>query len=202
MSSIPPSMQTTFPTFASLVWPRGDQSGIAALRAVLLALIGSALLAVSAKIQVPLPPVPLTMQTLVVLLIGATFGWRLGTATVLLYIAEGMIGLPVFANTPPAVASPAYLLGPTGGYLVGYVAAAFIMGVLAERGWDRSLLRVTLMMAVGHLVIFAFGLLWLTHLVGPTKAWAVGAAPFMAGTILKTALAAALMKGAWSLARR
>ena len=141
------------------------------------------------------------MQTLVVLLIGATFGWRLGTATVLLYIAEGMIGLPVFANTPPAVASPAYLLGPTGGYLVGYVAAAFIMGVLAERGWDRSLLRVTLMMAVGHLVIFAFGLLWLTHLVGPTKAWAVGAAPFMAGTILKTALAAALMKGAWSLVR-
>ena len=202
MSSSTPSMQTTFPTFASLVWPLGDQSGIAALRAVLLAFIGSALLAVSAKIQVPLPPVPLTMQTLVVLLIGATFGWRLGTATVLLYIAEGMIGLPVFANTPPAVASPAYLLGPTGGYLVGYVAAAFIMGVLAERGWDRSLLRVTLMMAVGHLVIFAFGLLWLTHLVGPTKAWAVGAAPFMAGTILKTALAAALMKGAWSLVRR
>jgi biotin transport system substrate-specific component len=202
MSSSTPSMQTTFPTFASLVWPLGDQSGIAAVRAVLLAFIGSALLTVSAKIQVPLPPVPLTMQTLVVLLIGATFGWRLGTATVLLYIAEGMIGLPVFANTPPAVASPAYLLGPTGGYLVGYVAAAFIMGVLAERGWDRSLLRVTLMMAVGHLVIFAFGLLWLTHLVGPTKAWAVGAAPFMAGTILKTALAAALMKGAWSLVRR
>ena len=201
MSSSTPSMQTTFPTFASLVWPRSDQSGIAGVRAVLLALVGSAFLAASAKIQVPLPPVPMTMQTLVVLLIGSTYGWRLGTATVLLYIAEGMLGLPVFANTPPGIASPAYLLGPTGGYLIGYVAAAFAMGVLAECGWDRSLLRVTLMMAIGHLIIFAFGLLWLTHLFGPAKAWGVGAAPFMAGTILKTALAAALMKGAWSLVR-
>jgi biotin transport system substrate-specific component len=188
-------------TFAALLWPARD-GGAAALRAVILAFAGSALLALSAKIQVPLPPVPMTMQTLVVLLIGATYGWRLGGATVALYLAEGMLGLPVFANTPPAVASPAYLLGPTGGYLVGYLAAAVAMGALAERGWDRSLWRVVVMMSVGHVVIFAFGLAWLAHLVGPAKAWAVGVAPFVIGTVLKTALAAALMKAAWTAARR
>ncbi len=100
----------------------------------------------------------MTLQTLVVLLIGATYGWRLGGATVLLYLAEGLLGLPVFANTPPAVPSPAYLAGPTGGFLVGYVAAAVVTGFLAERGWDRSLLRVVVMMTIGHAMIFAFGL--------------------------------------------
>ncbi len=201
MSSGAPTVQATTPPFAALLWPaRGN--GAAAFRAVLLALAGSALLAVSAKIQVPIPPVPMTMQTLVVLLIGATYGWRLGGATVLLYLTEGMLGLPVFANTPPAAASPAYLLGPTGGYLIGYVAAAVVMGFLAERGWDRSLGRVVVMMAVGHAVIFAFGFAWLAHLLGPAKAWLVGAAPFILGTVLKTALAAALMKAAWTVVRR
>ena len=196
------SLSATAPTFASLVWPVRDGGAAAAIRALVLALAGSALLALSAKIQVPIPPVPMTMQTLVVLIIGATYGWRLGGATMLLYIGEGMLGLPVFANTPPQVASPAYLLGPTGGYLVGYVAAAVVMGFLAERGWDRSLWRVLVMMSVGHLIIFAFGLAWLTQLFGPAKAWAVGAAPFVAGTVLKTALAAALMKAAWTMIRR
>jgi biotin transport system substrate-specific component len=201
MSSAP-SLQASAPTFAALLWPARDNRSAAVFRAVILALVGSALLAISAKIQVPIPPVPMTMQTLVVLIIGATYGWRLGGATVLLYLAEGMLGLPVFANTPPVVPSPAYLLGPTGGYLAGYLAAAVVMGFLAERGWDRSLLRVIVMMSVGHLIIFAFGLAWLAELFGPAKAWAVGAAPFIAGTVLKTALAAALMKAAWASVQR
>jgi biotin transport system substrate-specific component len=100
------------------------------------------------------------------------------------------------------VASPAYLLGPTGGYLAGYVAAVVVMGLLAEKGWDRSLGRIVVMMTIGHAVIFAFGLLWLAHLLGPAKAWAVGAAPFVIGTVLKTALAAALMRAAWTVVRR
>jgi biotin transport system substrate-specific component len=200
MSSGAPSFPANAPTFAELLWPTRGNSA-AAVRALVLAVVGSALLAISAKIQVPIPPVPMTMQTLVVLLIGATYGWRLGAATVLLYIAEGMLGLPVFANTPPAVPSPAYLLGPTGGYLAGYVAAALVMGFLAERGWDRSLVRVIALMTIGHGIIFAFGLAWLAVLVGWPKAWAVGAAPFMAATALKTALAAALMQAAWTYAR-
>jgi biotin transport system substrate-specific component len=198
MSSGVPSLQA--PTFAALLWPARDRT--AAFRAAILVLAGSALLALSAKIQVPLPPVPMTLQTLVVLLIGATYGWRLGGATVLLYLAEGMLGLPVFANTPPAAPSPAYLLGPTGGYLAGYLAAAIVMGLLAERGWDRSLGRVVVMMTIGHAIIFAFGLAWLAYLVGPATAWLVGAAPFLVGTVLKTALAVALMKAAWTLVRR
>jgi biotin transport system substrate-specific component len=194
-------MQASVPTLGALLWPVHGRAADA-VRAVVLAVVGSALLALSAKIQVPIPPVPMTMQTLVVLIIGTTYGWRLAGATTLLYIAEGMAGLPVFANTPPQVASPAYLLGPTGGYLIGYVAAAVAMGWLAERGWDRSLGGVVVMMILGHLVIFAFGLAWLAHLFGPAKAWAVGAAPFLVGTVLKTALAAALMQAAWALVRR
>jgi biotin transport system substrate-specific component len=201
MPSGAPSMPVPAPTLGALLWPAHDRF-VETVRAVVLVLLGSALLAVSAKIQVQIPPVPMTMQTLVVLVIGATYGWRLAGATTLLYIAEGMAGLPVFANTPPQVPGPAYLIGPTGGYLVGYVAAAAAMGFLAERGWDRSLGRVVVMMILGHLIIFAFGLAWLAHLFGPAKAWLVGAAPFVAGTVLKTALAAALMQAAWALVRR
>ena len=112
------------------------------------------------------------------------------------------MGLPVFQNTPPAVPGPLYFLGPTGGFLAGFVAAAAVTGYLAERGWDRSLLRVVVMMAVGHAVLFVLGLAWLSVLMGPAKAWAVGAAPFLWATILKTALAAALMQAAWAALRR
>ena len=192
----------TAPTFASLLWPARDNRAAVAARAAALAILGSALLAVSAKIQVPLPLVSISLQSLVVLLIGAAYGAKLGTATVLLYLAEGALGLPVFQNTPPAVPGPLYFLGPTGGFLVGFVAAAAVTGFLAERGWDRSLVRVVAMMAIGHVVLFAPGLAWLSVLFGPAKAWAVGAAPFIWATVLKTALAAALMRAAWTIARR
>ncbi|HEY8564028.1 MAG TPA: biotin transporter BioY [Beijerinckiaceae bacterium] len=186
------------PTLAGLLWPAAGPAG-RALRAAGLMLAGSLLLALSAKVQVPFPPVPMTLQTLIVLVIGAAYGWRLGAATVALYLAEGLMGFPVFAGP---VAGPLYMAGPTGGFLVGFVAAAALTGFLAERGWDRPLLRVVGLMALGHAVIFAFGLTWLSVLLGPAKAWAVGAAPFVLATVLKTALAAALMQAAWSLARR
>ncbi len=179
-------------TLMSLVWPARS-----ALRAAVLMIAGATLLAVSAKVQVPFYPVPMTLQTLVVLVIGAAYGWRLGGATVALYLAEGLAGLPVFAGP---VAGPAYMAGPTGGFLVGFLAAAMATGFMAERGWDRSLLSVIAMMALGHAVIFAFGLGWLATLMPAAKAWAVGAAPFAAATLLKTALAAALMQAAWSVA--
>lgn len=186
-------------TLAGLLWPAGPGGRSAAFRAAVLMLAGSALLTLSAKIQVPLPPVPMTLQTLVVLMIGAGFGWRLGGATVALYLAQGMAGVPVFAG---AAAGPLYFAGPTGGFLVGFLAAAVLAGALAERGWDRPLLRVLALMALGHAVIFACGVGWLSALIGPAKAWAVGAVPFFAATVLKTALAAALMHAGWSLARR
>jgi|UPI0004B3EB11 biotin transport system substrate-specific component len=189
-------------TLVGLLWPSRDDARFAALRAIVLMVVGTALLTISAKVQVPLPYVPMTLQTLVVLLIGASYGWRLGGATVALYLAEGAMGMPVFANTPPMAAGIGYLMGPTGGFLFGFLAAAVVMGFMAERGWDRSLLRVIVMMTIGHAVIFAFGLAQLSLVMPFAKAWTVGAAPFVAATLVKTALAVALMQAAWSVTRR
>jgi biotin transport system substrate-specific component len=185
---------------AANIWP-DDRSRM--LRAAVLALAGSALLTLSAKIQVPFWPVPMTMQTYVVLVLGAMFGARLGAATVLLYLAQGAVGLPVFAGTPEKGLGLAYMMGPTGGYLVGFVVAAWVVGLLAERGWDRSIVRLMVAMALGHAIIFAFGVTWLAQLVGWNKAWMLGVAPFYAATVFKTALGAFTLPAIWAvLARR
>ncbi|WP_428246843.1 biotin transporter BioY [Ferrovibrio sp.] len=171
--------------------------GMKAWRIALAMLAGSALLAISAKVQVPFWPVPMTLQTLAILAIGMAFGSRLGVATVLLYLAEGFVGLPVFAG---AAAGPAYFAGPTAGYLIGFVASVGLVGWLAERGWDRSLLRCLIAMAVGHAVVFVFGVSWLATLVGVQKALAAGLYPFWAATLVKTLLGVAVMQAAWHLA--
>ncbi|MBD2747273.1 biotin transporter BioY [Microvirga sp. BT688] len=201
MTTSAPSLSSPS-TLVGLLWPSRDDARFVALRAIVLMVVGTALLTVSAKVQVPLPYVPMTLQTLVVLMIGATYGWRLGGATVALYLAEGAMGMPVFANTPPLAAGIGYFMSPTGGFLFGFLAAALVMGFMAERGWDRSLLRVIVMMSIGHAVIFAFGLSQLSLVMPFAKAWTVGAAPFVAATIVKTALAVALMQAAWSVTRR
>lgn len=117
---------TTYQSLAKAAWP-SEQAHV--FRNVVLMLVGSLLLAISAKIQVPFYPVPMTMQTFAVLVIGMAYGWRLGGATVLLYLAEGAAGMPVFASG----AGLAYLAGPTGGYLVGFLASAVLVGFLADR---------------------------------------------------------------------
>jgi len=192
-------------TLIAAVWPAHDaraQRVSIILRGVFLAVIGSLLLTLSAKVNVPFYPVPLSMQTFAVLVIGAAYGWRLGAATVLLYLAQGAMGLPVFAGTPEKGIGLAYMLGPTGGYLVGFVVAAALIGWLTERGWDRSFLWLTAAMAIGHVIILAYGMAWLASLIGFDKAWAFGVAPFYLATVLKTLLGAAFIKGAWSLAAR
>jgi len=185
-------MTGTAPLLGTLVAPL--PSRVALVSRIAAVLLGTALLAISAKVQVPFWPVPMTMQTAVVLLIGAAYGSRLGAATVLLYLAEGIAGLPVFAG---ASAGPAYMLGPTGGYLVGFVAAAWVTGALAERGWDRSPLLVIIAMTLGHAVLFTTGVAWLAYLVGVEAAIANGLLPFVGATVLKTLLAAALIRAAW-----
>ena len=122
---------------------------------VALVLLGTVLLAISAQIQVPFWPVPMTMQTFVVLMIGATYGWRLGGATMIAYIAEGAIGLPVFAQFS---AGAHVLVGPTAGYLVGFVVAALVTGYLSERGFGRNLATAAISFAAGTIIIFACGL--------------------------------------------
>jgi biotin transport system substrate-specific component len=162
------------------------------LRTVVLIVLGTALLTLSAKVNLPLPYVPMTLQTLVVLVIGAAYGWRLGSATLVAYLAEGAIGLPVFAGP---VGGLAPLLGPTAGYLFGFVAAAFVTGWLSERGWDRSVPRLFVAMGFGHILILAAGFGWLAFgaKLGVEKAWLVGVAPFIAGSLIKNALGAALV---------
>ncbi len=174
--------------------PRGGLAKMA-----LAAVLGSALMAVSAKLQVPFYPVPMTLQSMVVMLLGMAYGSRLAVATVLLYLAEGLAGLPVFAG---AGAGPAYMAGPTAGYLVGFVLAAGVIGLLAERGWDRSPARAVAAMALGHAMLFVPGVAWLAVLFGLDKALAAGLWPFWAATLLKTALGAALMQAAWTVVAR
>lgn len=186
-----------YPTLLEALWPKAG--GAAYGRNAALAVIGTLALTISAKLQIPFWPVPLTMQTLVVLLVGTAFGWKLGTATLLLYLAEGAVGLPVFAGTPARGIGLAYMTGPTGGYLIGFVAGAALCGWLAERGWDRSVWRTAVAMTLGHLLILALGWMWLAKLVGPQKAYAAGVAPFYLATVVKTALAVALLPLVWRL---
>ncbi|MCA0423397.1 MAG: biotin transporter BioY [Proteobacteria bacterium] len=184
---------TTHPTMIETALPK-----LALPRQALLVLAGSLALALSAKAQVPFYPVPMTMQTLVVLVIGATFGFRLGLATIGLYLLEGLAGLPVFASG----AGPAYMMGPTGGYLAGFVAAVGLMGLGAARGLDRSLAGSFALMTIGHLVILGLGYLWLSTLIGPEKAWAAGVLPFVWATVFKTLLAAGLVPALWALVQK
>jgi biotin transport system substrate-specific component len=135
--------------------------------------------------------VPITLQTLAVLAIAMWFGPRLGAATVLLYAFEGVMGLPVFAG---AASGPAYLLGPTGGYILGFVVAALAAGALAERGWRHSLAKSAAAMLLGHAVILACGVAWLAVLIGGAKAIAVGLVPFLVGSLLKSAAGALLLR--------
>jgi biotin transport system substrate-specific component len=189
----------TSPTLAATLLPSSRSSLILA---TMIAVVGSLAMWASAKVQVPLWPVPISMQTFVVLCLGAALGSRLGTATVLLYLAEGAAGLPVFAGTPEKGIGLAYMAGPTGGYLAGFVVAAFAIGWLSERGFDRSVWKLAAAMALGHVLILGLGWAWLSRFVGADKAWALGVAPFYLATVIKTALGALALPSVWSMVRR
>ncbi len=187
------------PTLAGAVWPEQASTASRAARAVLLALVGSAVLTLSARLSIPFWPVPMTLQSLAVLLIGAGFGLRLGAATVALYLIEGAVGLPVFAGTPMHGLGLAYMMGPTGGYLVGFLAAAALVGFFAERGADRSVPKLLGAMTLGHVVLFGFGYAWLAHLLGKDLAFTAGVEPFILGTVVKTLLAGLVVPAVWQL---
>jgi biotin transport system substrate-specific component len=175
-----------------------------ALRAkqALMVVLGIALLAASAKVQVFLPgnPVPITMGTFGVLTIGAAYGARLGLITVLGYLALGALGASVFAGQEAGLT---YMMGGTGGYLVGYALAAAALGHFARRGWDRSIAWMALAMLIGNVLIYVPGLVWLQQFASgwaQTLEW--GITPFLVGDALKLALAALLVPGLWKLLGR
>jgi biotin transport system substrate-specific component len=161
-------------------------------------LLGSLVLAASSYVEAPMWPVPITLQTYAVCIIGALFGARLAAATVAAYLIEGAIGLPVFAG---GAGGFAHVLGPTGGYLIGFLIAATLIGVLVERGWSKSFVALLGVMLLAHIAIFVFGVLQLQLFVGWSAAWSAGVAPFIAGTIIKTIAAAATVRAAAPLLR-
>lgn len=184
----------------TLLLPDVRLQGRLLLRDLGLIVLFSLLTAASARIAFPLPftPVPVTGQTFGVLLTGALLGgWR-GFGAMLLYLAEGLAGLPVFA--PGKATGLAALAGPTGGYLIAFPLAALVVGLLAERGWDRTPGRVLLAMAAGSAVIYLHGAVYLTRFVGgPVAAVVQGILPFLPGDALKAALAAGLLPLGWRL---
>ena len=169
-------------------------------RYVVLALAGSALIALCAQISVPFFPVPLTLQTFAVFLIGLSFGWRLGGITVALYLLEGALGLPVFAGGKGGLI---VFMGPTAGYLAGFFLAATVCGWFAERGFDRNYTKLFTALLISNILLYAPGLLWLGSLIGWDKpVLELGLYPFVMGDLLKIAMAVLLFPSAWKLVKR
>ena len=159
------------------------------LKNIILVFFGTLLLTVSAKVQVPFWPVPMTMQTFVVFLIGMTYGWRLALFTLLAYLFEGAIGLPVFAKG----GGLAYLIGPTAGYLYGMFFASIVIGMLSQKGFSNSYVLCLIALIIGSIIIFALGVGYLGSIIGYDKAITAGLMPFIPSELFKVALAVAII---------
>jgi biotin transporter BioY len=186
----------TYSTVAD-IWRPGERTH-ALLYNIWLIFGGSVFIALSAQLAIGLP-VPFTMQEFAVLMIGALFGSRLACMTVGLYLFEGFAGLPVFAHH---LGGLPVLLGPTGGFLVGFLAAAYVTGFLAERGWDRKFTTTALAMLAGNVLIYTFGVIRLNFLFGFHEALVTGLYPFAVGAVIKILVAAALLPSVWRLLQR
>jgi biotin transport system substrate-specific component len=183
---------------ANQLWQQTDSNKL--LRNAVLAVVGSLIVAVAAQINIPMVPVPMTLQTLAVLGVGAAYGSRLGAATLALYALEGAFGLPVFAQMK---AGTAVIAGPTGGYIIGFILAAALLGYLAEQGWSRSMPRMLAASLLGAIVLYVPGLIWLHQFAdGWSQTFEWGITPFVLGDIVKAAIATLGFKAAWSLSKR
>lgn len=184
---------------SEVILPR-DSRQAKLVKQIALVLVGVMLLVLSAKIKIPMIPVPMTMGTFAVLSIGAVYGPRLGLMTIIGYMIVGALGFDVFASSSSEKFGVSYMMGSTGGYLVGYVLAILVLGWTARQGWDRSVLKMTAAMVLGNVIIYVPGLLWLATLYGwdqPILTW--GLTPFLMGDLVKLGLAALLLPGAWRL---
>ena len=168
------------------------------IKNVILILLGTLLLAVSSKVQVPFWPVPMTMQTFIVFIIGMSYGWRLAFSTLIVYLIEGSIGLPVFAKG----GGLAYLAGPTAGYLYGMTVAAGVVGFLAEQGYAKTYIKTFLSLMLGAIIIFTFGVGYLGSIIGYDNALTAGLYPFIPSEFFKIALALFLIPTIWKYASR
>lgn len=206
------SENATSRALAVAIWPESVNQ---AVQWAVLILGGTLILAISANIKVPFYPVPMTLQTFAVMALAAAYGSRLAVATVLAYLLEGALGLPVFANAGSGLL---YFLGPTGGFLIGFILLALIVGTATDRGWDRSIPKLFAAMIVADAVVFALGFAWFAWFAtlspgllkmlalpegtvgaGVAGAWSLAVAPFLLADLLKIALAALAIPAAWSV---
>ncbi len=202
-------MGTSNLTLAGRLWPT---SSVNWTRAILLAILGSAIVAISAQVSVPMMPVPMTLQTLAVLAVGAAYGARLGAITLALYALEGAVGLPVFADFQAGLFLPTGEILATGGYIIGFILAAGLVGHLVEKGWGANVFKLSGAMLLGAAVVYVPGLIWLVGWLivmkgmEATSAIAVavstGLLPFIFGDIIKAVLAALAFPAAFSLLGR
>ena len=165
---------------------------------LLTSIIGSFLLAISSKVQIPLTPVPVTLQTLVLLVMSMFLGWRGAVGATSLYLFQGAIGLPVFAHGGGFI----ILFGPTGGYLFGFLIASLVVGYLAEREWDKSVVLTFASMTIGTLIIYLFGVIWLSYLKDLNTALVFGLLPFITPDILKICLGTCLVSAGWEISEK
>jgi biotin transport system substrate-specific component len=187
---------TLVPTLLNRTLPRLDRR----LRDILLVISGSLIVAglAQVRIQLPFTPVPITGQTFAVLLVGATLGSRRGATSLVLYLLLGLLGLPFFAG---GARGYHVLLGPTGGYLVGFILAAFLVGLLAARGMDRRVPSALLAFLAGEAIIYLFGVAWLSFYLGLQHAITAGFLPFIIGDAIKLAAAGLVLPAAWALVK-
>jgi biotin transport system substrate-specific component len=202
-------MGTSNLTLAGHLWPASTMNWT---RTILLAVLGSLVVAIAAQVSVPMVPVPMTLQTLAVLAVGAAYGARLGAITLALYALEGAVGLPVFANFQAGMFLPTGEIIATGGYIIGFVVAAGLVGYLVEKGWGANVFKLSAAMLIGAAVVYIPGLIWLVGWLGVMKgvnvpsataiALSTGLLPFILGDIIKAILAALAFPAAFSLLRR
>jgi len=191
----------TYPSlFETLILDKAENNSQKFFRYGILTLAGSLLISLCAQISIPFYPVPVTMQTFAVILIGLTYGWRLGGITVALYLVEGAIGLPVFAGGKGGMV---VLMGPTAGYLYGFFLAAIACGWFAERGFDRSYFKLIAPLLAGNALLYSSGLIWLGNFIGWDKqVLDLGLYPFIPGDLLKIALVSVLLPTFWKYVER
>ncbi|MEM7529629.1 MAG: biotin transporter BioY [Pseudomonadota bacterium] len=196
------SLSPTYGVLAETLSPPESSTSLWVRRAVLVTL-GIAALAIAAKVKVPFWPVPMTMQTFVVLSIGAAYGVRLGGATLFGYLLIGAFGFDVFTSSSAEANGLAYMMGGTGGYLLGFLLATLAMGALARRGWDRRPMMMGLAMLIGQVLVFLPGVLWLGYLYAGAQGWGwvveVGFTNFVGAEVLKIALAMLLFPTLWRM---
>ncbi|MBX7146572.1 MAG: biotin transporter BioY [Alphaproteobacteria bacterium] len=186
--------QTVSTTLLNTLWPSQSIQ-----KTILVAFLTSMIFWLSAKVQVMLVPVPVTLQGYAVLVSAALLGRRLAFLAVLTYLIEGALGLPVFAGTPEKGIGLAYMVGPTGGYLLGFLIAATIVGWFADHSWDRNWFKSLIMMSVGQAIIFTLGLIWLSQFLGWQGALTHGFMPFWKIDLTKMILAVSTPPLIWSI---